>query len=199
MCGWVWVKNTGQLLQKETMGDPGKIYKSWILHFHFIVSMREGRNQIISMRSAVVWLKLVHTSRFAIKKPVFVQKLPWTVEIQRVWRVETFSLRFKWLIVALCLQCSWPGATASPSMAWRACASSSSPPRPRRITCRWLTPATTCWTCPATRPKRSCAAASLRPWSSTRASAWSEEGVGGRSAKVLTHFNSNTRVGVKTV
>lgn len=71
-------------------------------------------------------------------------------------------------------QCSWPAATGSPSTAWRVCASSSSPPRPRSTTCLWRTPATTCWTCPATRPKRQCGAASRRPWSSTRASAWSE-------------------------
>lgn len=75
-----------------------------------------------------------------------------------------------------CSQCSWRAATASPSTAWRACESSSSPPRWVNITCPWPTPATTCWTCPATRAKRSCAIDWLRLWSSTRASAWSEDG-----------------------
>lgn len=88
-----------------------------------------------------------------------------------------------------CLQCSWPAATGSPSTAWRAYVLSSSPPQQRSTTCRWPTPATICSTCPATRPKRSCAVASLRLWSSTRASAWSE---GRRAAAVLMHFNSNT-------
>lgn len=88
------------------------------------------------------------------------------------------------------LQCSWLAAIASPSTAWRACASSSSPPHLRSTTCQWPTPATTCWTCLATRPKKSCTVVSLRLWSSMRASAWSEEGR--RSAAVLMHFNSNT-------
>lgn len=91
--------------------------------------------------------------------------------------------------VSLACKCSWRAATGSPSTAWRACVLSFSPPQRRSTICRWPTPATTCSTCPATRPKRSCAAASLRLWSSTRVSAWSE---GRRSAAVLMHFNSNT-------
>lgn len=65
--------------------------------------------------------------------------------------------------------------TASPSTAWPVYASSSSPLLRRSTTFLWLIPAITCWTCPATRPKRPCGTGSHKPWSSTRASVWSEQ------------------------
>lgn len=77
-------------------------------------------------------------------------------------------------VVFVLPQCSWPAATASPSTAWPVYASSSSPLLRKSTTFPWLTPAITCWTCPATRPKRPCGTGSHKPWSSTKDSVWSE-------------------------
>lgn len=68
----------------------------------------------------------------------------------------------------------WLAVTASPSTAWPVYASSSNPLLRKSTTFLWPTPAITCWTCPATRPKRPCGTGSRKPWSSTRASVWSE-------------------------
>lgn len=123
----------------------------------------------------------------AATHPPFHNFLLHTSYLHRLFKLKTEIFRFG--PVLSLLQFSSLAATGFRSTAWRACALPSSPPRRRNTTCRWPTPATTCWTCPAIRPKRSSAVASPRPWSSTRALAWSE---GQRCTDAWRHFNSNT-------
>lgn len=105
------------------------------------------------------------------------------LKITPVWAVlDLLSLTWQRLqnadktsVVYVLPQCSWPAVTASPSTAWPVYASSSSPLLRKSTTFLWLTPAITCWTCPATRPKRPYGTGSHKPWSSTKDSVWSEQ------------------------
>lgn len=76
--------------------------------------------------------------------------------------------------LSLSPQCSWRAAIGFPSMAWRACRSSSSPQPAGRSTCPWPTLATTFLISPNTAAKRSWVHGWPRPLTTMKGLVWLE-------------------------